>query len=367
LHRLLLEGGPGGAVDLGQRFHEVSYWFAGNTVYGKIWTATYPPASYVILWPFLGWLNFTPARWLWAFTMIGALIWLIIIVIRESFSEKFLERLFLILLILSMYSTCVTIGNGQLAIHILPMMLWGLLMIHRGEKTWLMDLITSLMFLFCLVKPSITIPFFWILLCKREGLRPAIMIVVMYICLTFFAVSFQEAGFFVLMKKWLLTTKDASLNARYGYANLHQWMNSIGLGEWITYASLSVLVLLGGWLYYNRNKDLWLLLGVTAIVSRIWTYHAQYDDILILIPMIALFRIAQQRPIHGEEDVRSGILLAISCFSVLSPSFLLTFPSPWDLLFKTGQTVVWFAILIFLVKHTTLIPKGDGVKPRLAH
>jgi len=357
LHRLLLEGGRKGAIDLGLRFHEVSCWFAGSAVYGEISSAVYPPASYVILWPFLGWLNFTHARWLWAFTMIGALTWLIMIVVRESLSEKFLERLFLILLIPSMYSTSVTIGNGQLAIHILPMMLWGLLMTHRGQKAWLTDLIISIMILFCLVKPSITIPFLWILLCKREGLRPAMMIVVMYISLTFFAASFQEAGFFVLMKKWLLAAKHASLNPTYGYANLHQWMNSIGLGEWIPHASLSVLVLLGWWLYHNRNRDLWVLLGVTAIVSRIWTYHALYDDILILIPMIALFRIAKQGPFRGREDMRSGILLSISCFSVLSPARLLTFPSPWDLLFKTGQTIIWFAILIFLAKHRTRVPE----------
>jgi hypothetical protein len=41
---------------------------------------------------------------------------------------------------------------------------------------------------------------------------------------------------------------------------------------------------------------LWLLLGVTALVARFWTYHRWYDDLLILLPMIALFRIAQQRP-----------------------------------------------------------------------
>ena len=196
-------------------------------------------------------------------------------------------------------------------------------------------------------------------MCKREGLRPAMMTVVMYICITFFAVSFQGAKLFVLIKKWLLVGKHAGLNAAYGYANLHQWMSSIGLDEWIPHASLSMLVLLGWWLYYNRNKDICLLMGVTAIVSRIWTYHAPYDDILILISMIALFRIAKQGPSRGGEDVIAGILLTIIWFSVLSPGRLLTFPSPWDLMFIIGQTIVWFAILIFLFKKITCIPQGS--------
>jgi hypothetical protein len=361
LHRLLLDGGRKGANDLALRFYEVNQWFAGNPVYGKIINAIYPPASYVILWPFLGWLDFTSARWLWALTMMGALTWLIIIAVRESLAETFLERLFLILLILSMYSTCVTMGNGQLGIHILPLILWGLLMIQRGQKTWLIDLMISLVFLFCLVKPSITAPFLGILLCKRKGLRPAIMIVVMYIFLTFFATSFQPEGFLVLIKKWLLSSKHAALNAQYGYANIYQWMNSIGLGDWILHASLSILVLLGLWLYYQRNRDIWPLMGVTAIISRIWCYHALYDDILILIPMVALFQIVKQSPSCGEEDLKSGILLVISWFSVLAPARLLTFPPPWDLMFKTGQTAIWFAILLFLFKNINWVSQKNSV------
>ncbi|MGV7222784.1 MAG: glycosyltransferase 87 family protein [Nitrospinales bacterium] len=362
LHRLLFETGRKGAIDLKLLYFWVNQWSAGNPVYEELSTvaaSTYPPASHIILWPFLGWLNFTSALWLWAFTMMGALTWLIIIVVRESLAETFLERLFLVLLILSMYSTCITIGNGQLGIHILPPLLWGLLMIQRSQKTWLMDLIISLMILFCLVKPSITVPFFWILLCKRKGLRPAVMIVFMYIFLTFFAVSFQETGFFVLMKEWLLTAKHAALNAKYGYANLHQWMSGIGFGDWIPHASLSVLILLGLWLYYHRNKDIWLLMGVTAIISRIWTYHALYDDILILIPMVALFRIAKQGASRGGEDMKAGILLVISWFSMLSPGRFLTFPPPWNLLFKIGQPVVWFAILFFLLIQISRVPQRN--------
>ena len=358
IHRLLFENGPRGAIDLVQRFVEVDYWFAGRNVYEELGTvATYPPASYVILWPFLGWLSLTSSRWLWAFTTIGTLTLLIIIAVRESLTQSLLDRLFLILLILSMYSTCVTIGNGQLPIHILPMILGGILMIQKCQKSWLVDLFISLMIIFSFVKPSITIPFFWILLCKKEGLRPVIMTIVLYIFLTFFAVSFQEAGFFVLIKEWLIVSKLAGLNATYGYANVHQWMSRIGLAEWTPHASLSLLILLGWWIYINRKKDIWLLLGITAIVSRIWTYHALYDDILILIPMIALFRIAKQAPSQGGEDVMAGILIVISSFSMIVPARLLTFPSPWDLLFITGQTLVWFTTLIYLAKRTTSIPQ----------
>jgi len=37
-----------------------------------------------------------PVRWLWAFTALGALVWLIILIDRESFANTYPERLFTI-------------------------------------------------------------------------------------------------------------------------------------------------------------------------------------------------------------------------------------------------------------------------------
>src|ERR1700752_2359331 len=56
---------PGG-VDLLQRHEEVHEWFGGVSLYGVRATAVYPPATYAMLWPFLGWLGPTAARWSWA-------------------------------------------------------------------------------------------------------------------------------------------------------------------------------------------------------------------------------------------------------------------------------------------------------------
>ena len=75
------ESSPSGAVDLKLRYREVHRWFAGmpTGVFGK-----YPPASYVLLWPLLGWPVFGLVRWLWVITTIGALIWLVYLVVKES-------------------------------------------------------------------------------------------------------------------------------------------------------------------------------------------------------------------------------------------------------------------------------------------
>ena len=97
-------------------------------------------------------------------------------------------------------------------------------------------------------------------------------------------------------------------------------------------------------MYKNREINLWLLLAVTALVARLWTYHLQYVDLLLLLPMIALFRIA------SSGDASAGILLAILWFSSLLPARLLTYPPPWNYLFETGNSVLWIVTLAFFLR-----------------
>ena len=80
--RLLLQASPAGALDLMLRFTETRLWFAGQPVYEIEKTGVYPPATYLLLWPFLGWLNSMHARWLWALTSVLALAWLIGLFLR---------------------------------------------------------------------------------------------------------------------------------------------------------------------------------------------------------------------------------------------------------------------------------------------
>ena len=74
-----------------------------------------------------------------------------------------------------------------------------------------------------------------------------------------------------------------------GYADLHQWLRLLGLSEWAMPASLAVLALLGLWTYLHRDRDLWLLLGVSGIVSRLWTYHLWHDEVVLVFAAVALF------------------------------------------------------------------------------
>ena len=72
-------------------------------------------------------------------------------------------------------------------------------------------------------------------------------------------------------------------------AHLYSLLASLGLQQWNLPASFLVLVALGIWTYRYRREDLWLLLGVTGIVARLWSYHLIYDNLLIVFSEVELY------------------------------------------------------------------------------
>jgi len=98
LPRLVWEQGGPGAVDLRARHAEVQHWFAGQPVYGAVEDRDYPPASYTMLWPSLGWLDVAPARGLGAASTLVALGWLSYLCVRESRAQTRTEYGFIGLL-----------------------------------------------------------------------------------------------------------------------------------------------------------------------------------------------------------------------------------------------------------------------------
>jgi hypothetical protein len=354
--RLVWQSGEMGAIDLRQRHDEIQAWFAGKPVYGKIVTAVYPPASYAILWPLMGWLTVTAARWFWAATTAIALVWTVFLCVRESGAHTPLQRTFVGLMPLSMYATGATIGNGQLLVHILPVLVAGLLLLKSEESSRHQDLLAGALVLIALVKPTITAPFFWMVLFVPARLRPAMIVSIGYVALSFFAALFQKTGLFTLLFKW---SDRAAVGvewgtARGGVANQHSWLETIKLEGLEGPSSLIALIILGFWIYRYRRADIWILMGVTALVARFWTYHMWYDDLLILLPMVTLFRIANQHAPVAAADRLAGPLLAITILTLLAPGGLYLLPMPWNKLYVVLQTITWAAVFIFLLNHARL-------------
>jgi hypothetical protein len=328
--------------------------------------AVYPPATYILLWPFLGWLEVTPGRWLWGTTTVGALVWLIYLILRESRADTLLERIFIVFILLSMYATGITIGNGQRIIHLLPMLLTGLLLLFPGNPKWYEDFLPAGLVLVTLMVPNISAPFFWMAVFVPRRVRPFIFIAIGYIALTLLAASFQEMNIIQVLRSFMgRGLKGIEYGSMHGgYANLQTFLIYLGMKEWILPVSLTTLGVFGFWIYRHRDGERWILLGVTALLARFWAYHRLYNDLLILLPMITLFRIAKRKPsIHGE-DVAAGLLLGITILFMCGSARPLSAPSPWNELFKAVLVIIWMMILVFLL-FQALEEKKTKVKQSL--
>jgi hypothetical protein len=361
--RLLGDSSPRGAIDLKQRYEEVKFWFSGEPVYGTLAMATYPPATYALLWPFLGWLTITQARWLWAATTILVLGWLIRLVIKESLAQSKLERIFVALIPLSIYGTGATIGNGQLIVHILPCLVAALLLFDRCEGIWRYDLLASCLLVFALVKPSASAGFFWIVLFCPDRLRPLLLVVSGYAALTLLSGAYQDLDLSELIHQWLINSREVLAHSavKYSNSNLHSWSAYFGLEKWCPVGSLLMVIALGVWTYIYRRVDLWLLIGVAALVTRFCTYHGWYDDALVLLPVITLFRIAKSGKVKETYNLTAGFLLGITLLFLIAPGGLYLFPSPWNFLYVQMQTFIWMAVLIFLLFYCRQERKTWGV------
>jgi len=346
--RLLLDTGPLGAIDLKLRYIEVHRWFAGVPVYEELRAAVYPPASYAILWPFLDWLSIHAARGLWAVTSILALAWLTRSVLAASGATTKLERTLVALLPASMNATGATIANGQLILHVLPVLVAALVLLRsEGRPRWGVDALGAFLFMLTLVKPNVSAPFLWAFLFIPGRLRPSALAIGGYVLLTLLAVSFQPADWHMLLTAW--THRSGDLIVSWGYGNLQTWFGTIGLPGVGLAASLTAVVALGFWTYRHRDSDLWVVLGVAALTARLALYHMLYDDLLILVPMVALFRISKRTPAESGRGIVAGLLLAVTTAAMLVPGRLGGDTSPVRSVLTVGHALVWLSVLVFLL------------------
>jgi hypothetical protein len=89
-----------------------------------------------------------------------------------------------------------------------------------------------------------------------------------------------------------------------------------------------------------------------------------YDDLLVLLPMVALFRIAKRGEAEGGSDLVAGVLLAVLVLAMLAPARLQFPSSPWLPLFVAGHVSVWLVVLLFLLRQARL--NRHALRPRAA-
>jgi hypothetical protein len=116
-------------------------------------------------------------------------------------------------------------------------------------------------------------------------------------------------------------------------------------------ASFAILGLFAIWTWFYRRSDVLLHLGVGSAVARLWAYHRPYDDVLMVLPAAALFRIAKRGPGHPAWRIAAGALLAFLVASLVGLRIL-------DPLHR-ASSVIWPLVLVFLLAQAHLERRAE--------
>ena len=269
--------------------------------------------------PGSGWLPLSAARWLWAAASAALLAWLGWLAVRLGAEQGAAsgpgERAVLALLAAAMYASGAAIGNGQAILGVLAALLGALLLLQSGAS-WRHDLAAAALLTASLFKPTVTAPLLCVVLAAGRRLRPLALTAALYAGLTWLAASFQPEGLAALLQQWAEPWRGGGRRARREQPA--RLLGRLGLEGALLPASLALLLALLGWCWWRRAADLWLLAGVAAIVARLWAYHRWYDDLLLWLPLVALWRLSAAAQ-DARWRVAAGGLFGLTLLSTLAP------------------------------------------------
>jgi hypothetical protein len=350
LPHLLRDVAAWSALDFKYRYHEVAEWFAGRPVYGVVDGAVYPPASHVILWPFMGWTSLDTARLIWAATILFAAASLSFIIHRITSAAPSRDRLLAAGLALAAYPLQQSVFVGQLGVHVAALAAGGAALLFRpGPALW-SDGLAALLLAASLVKPQLSVPLVAAALIAASRARPIMLTAAVYGILTLVAAALQPAGLLALTRDWIAIT-GTRVPFLDGVPNVHMLLAAIGAGSWMTPVSLVLLGALMLWLWRRRAADPWLLMGVAGIMTRFWAHSTTYDDAFLLLPAAALMRIVYERPHEG----RAAAWLFAACWvALLTPTWAFyDLPPAHVWILHGAQTGLWLVVLAFLLAQAT--------------
>jgi hypothetical protein len=337
-------------------------WFAGASVYHRH-GAVHPPALFLLFWPIYGWLSGAEARWLYAGTTALATVALIALLVREARAPTRPEAAYLGLLVLAGYPLANTIANGQATAYVLAALVGALVALLRMEASLRRDLLAAALLVIALTKPNLSAAFLSVALFATRGAqgsamggaRAVALAVAGYLAATAVSVALHGTDLVATMRAWYGNLRPDP--ADQGYGNFHAWLTAAGRPGWRMPASAVALLAHGAWTYRRRAADPWALIGVAAVVARIAVYHRAYDDLLLVLPVVALYRVARSAQARRGERAAAGLLVVLGSLGLARAAFI-----------ETGEPVlvaVWLLEALFLAWWARRTAQGNRVAARL--
>lgn len=344
--RLVYQGLPLGASDLWQRQRHLRMLLDGLDFYSGP-DANYPPGSLMLLYPQLGWLSFGAARRLWAAVLIPLLCGLCLMAAHASGAATRLERLFVMLLVVAHYAVGATVGNGQFGIHAL-VGIFGLLLLieQRRDFRGARLAAATLCVLLLLIKPHVG-GLLLLMLPLLGCWRPFLLGASVYGGLTLWALLLHGSAGELLASWWQRALFTASKDTQVA-------------GPWLSLGALLCVALLVLWCHRRRQADVWQLAGVLGLATLFVTFHRWYDDVLTLLPLLALLRAGGRSGWQSRRGRWLALLVGLLLLVSVAPGGLYALPAAWAAASFVLQRLIWLLVLGTLLLAPDAHPRAES-------
>jgi hypothetical protein len=238
-------------------------------------TATYPPTSIAVMMPLASFRRFV-ARDIWV-----ALNILILPLLAWELSKLAGTRgplgYTLIASIVAVWpASSICVQRGQFSL----LVLWCILAAVRLQSKF--PTVAGLLYCVSLIKPSVAIPFLFLPLFERR-VKTLAAIAITELALLGFAGWWLHTSPLDLVREWL----SVAAYFRQGLYSVQEIINGLRLdGSWADLAlelgTVGVAAVLSARLPSGKR------LSLLALTSCIWTYHSNYDFVVLLIPAALL-------------------------------------------------------------------------------
>lgn len=275
---------------------------SSNSPFVATETPVYPASAEVLLWP-LAALDYSTAKWIWAF-LNGIFAVGCIVLLGRIAGLSSPVVLSLVGLFLASTPVRTTIGNGQQG-------LWSLFFFlaavdcQQRKRTTLAGIFLAASWL----KYTVTAPLSLIFL--KSGWRtPAAIATGLHVALTLFLGAWiQETPFNVLLAPFMLsgTAQNASMFDVMAIATY--------LGAPIAWsAPVGILLFLTGAVFVVRSKaDVVATLSLLSMIALLWSYHWQYDYFVLVVPLAYALKRWNDGNV-GQADFGVGVTVMLIWF-----------------------------------------------------
>jgi hypothetical protein len=289
----------------------------------------YPPWAYatgaVLFWP----SNWTVARCFFAAVNLLLLIPIGLWARRVGQPHGKAVASFFCAAVLAAGAICHTLGDGQYGIIVLASLV-GAFWLDERHRPMLSGLLIGV----ALVKPTLSLPFLVPMLVKRRylALATAAVYIGLGSCLTWWLTSTDPITMLnqMVATNWLGAGADPiAFLFRAG----------VDIGTAAKAVAAVVITVLFALAFLYRQASMLTLFGISACAARFWTYHRQYDNLILVFSLLAL----------GTLGLEKECRKAIAAFIGMGLTLWLPARATDELAIQLLMMLVWIACLAVLL------------------